>query len=155
MTRLSITLSDAPYEPGALLSGFGADESCGAVASFTGQVRAGDDLVALELEHYPGVTEKALRRIAEAAVQRWSLSRALIHHRVGRMAIGEPIVTVAAAAPHRRAALDATAYMIDVLKTQAPFWKKEHGADGSRWIETTGADSAAAEAWLTEKGEDG
>lgn len=149
MNPVAVTLSADPFDPNAILSGFGADASCGAVASFIGQVRAGDGMAALELEHYPGVTEKALRRIAETAAERWSLSQALIHHRVGRMELGEPIVLVAAAAPHRRAALDATAYMIDVLKTQAPFWKREHCPDGSRWIETTGADDYAAAAWLT------
>ena len=129
----------------------GDDEACGAVASFLGQVRGGKDLIALELEHYPGVTEKALHRIADHASQRWDLKQALIIHRIGKMEIGEPIVFVAASAPHRRAALEATSFMIDVLKTQAPFWKKEHTTSGSHWVETRDEDDAAAAAWLGEK----
>ncbi len=120
----------------------------GAVASFIGQVRAGEELIALELEHYPAVTETALDEIAQVAVERWSLTQAVICHRVGRMQIGEPIVFVAATAPHRRAALAAVEFMIDVLKTQAPFWKKEHTRTGAHWVEPRADDHAAAEGWL-------
>ena len=137
------------FDPGALINSLtGEDSSCGAVASFVGQVRGGGDLVALELEHYPGVTEQALGRIAAEAVQRWSLGEALILHRVGRMEIGEAIVFVGASAPHRRAALEATGFMIDILKTQAPFWKREHTTTGSHWVEPRPGDDDAAAAWL-------
>lgn len=129
----------------------GRNSEAGAISSFIGQVRGGDGLVALELEHYPGVTEAALEDIAQAAVQRWSLTEARIIHRVGRMEIGEPIVLVAATAPHRRAVLAAVEFMIDVLKTQAPFWKKEYTRTGSRWIEPRDEDHAAAEGWLRSK----
>tara|TARA_R110000744_G_scaffold125730_1_gene231416 strand:- start:8037 stop:8507 length:471 start_codon:yes stop_codon:yes gene_type:complete len=138
------------FDAGDLLNALtGQDSSCGAVASFTGQVRGGDDLVALELEHYPGVTEQALGRIADEAERRWSLGEAVIIHRVGRMAVGEPIVFVGASAPHRRAALEATGFMIDILKTQAPFWKREHTISGSHWVEPRPGDDEAASAWLT------
>ncbi len=140
-----------PFDAGAELASLvGADPGCGAVASFVGQVRAGAGLEALELEHYPGRTERALARIAETAMGRWKLSRARIVHRVGRMSVGEPIVFVAAAAPHRRAALEAASYLIDVLKTQAPFWKKEICQGFARWVEPTPEDAAAAERWLAE-----
>ena len=142
-----------PFDPAAELAALtsasaDADAGCGAVASFVGQVRAGGGVEALELEHYPGRTEAALARIAEAAAARWPLERVRVVHRVGRMGAGEAIVFVGAAAPHRRAALESTAYLIDVLKTQAPFWKKEIGADFERWVEPTADDAAAADAWL-------
>ena len=146
---VTVRVQTQSFDPGALTHQLtGQDSSCGAIASFIGQVRGGDDLVALELEHYPGVTETALGRIADAAVERWSLGEAMIVHRVGRMEIGEPIVFVAAAAPHRRAALEATGFMIDILKTQAPFWKREYTTTGSRWVEPRAGDDEAAAAWL-------
>ena len=150
MAAISISVSADPIDPAALTgAACGADESAGAIASFIGQVRGGDDLEALELEHFPGLTEAALTRIAEAAAARWSLTRAVIIHRVGRMQTGAPIVFVLAAAPHRDAAFDAARYMIDVLKTQAPFWKKEYRAAGARWVEPGPDDHAAASAWLS------
>jgi molybdopterin synthase catalytic subunit len=140
------------FDSGDLLNALaGVEAECGAVASFLGQVRGAADLVALELEHYPGVTEQALTRIAQHAIDRWSLGQAMIIHRVGRMDIGAPIVFVGASAPHRRAALDGVGYMIDVLKTQAPFWKKEHLTHTSRWVETRADDDAAAAKWLKDK----
>ncbi len=147
---VTVKVQTESFDPGALLNALtGQDSSCGAVASFIGQVRGGDDLVALELEHYPGVTEQALGRIAGEAVRRWSLGEAIIIHRVGRMAIGEPIVFVGASAPHRKAALEATGFMIDILKTQAPFWKREYTTSGSHWVEPRPGDDEAAAAWLT------
>lgn len=146
---VAVTVQTQSFDPGALTNQLtGQDSSCGAVASFIGQVRGGDDLVALELEHYPGVTQQALGRIADEAVRRWSLGEAVIVHRVGKMLIGEPIVFVGAAAPHRRAALEATGFMIDILKTQAPFWKREYTTSGSHWVEPRPGDDEAAAAWL-------
>ena len=119
----------------------------GAVATFTGLVRADDGVGTLELEHYPGATEAALARVAEGAVARWSLGAATIVHRVGPMTPGERIVFVAASAPHRAAALEACAYLIDRLKTDAPFWKRESRNGAARWVEARDADTAAAERW--------
>lgn len=151
MDPILIRIHDTPLSPAQELAAvIGRDGGCGAIASFVGQVRQEDGLVALELEHYPGGTEAALREIAENARVHWSLKRVAIHHRVGRMEAGEPIVFIAAAAAHRRAAFEAVGYMIDVLKTQAPFWKRLHTADGSHWIETRPDDEAATSAWLTE-----
>ena len=119
----------------------------GAVATFTGLVRTDDGVDTLELEHYPGATEAALRVVAAGAIARWSLSAATIVHRVGPMVPGERIVFVAAAAPHRSAALEACAYLIDRLKTDAPFWKREtRGADAA-WVEAKPADDVAAARW--------
>jgi molybdopterin synthase catalytic subunit len=120
----------------------------GAVATFTGIVRGDDGVDTLELEHYPGATEAALRTVAEGAVTRWSLSGATIVHRVGPMRPGERIVFVAAAAPHRGAALDACAYLIDRLKTDAPFWKRESRGGDATWVEARDGDHDAAARWV-------
>jgi molybdopterin synthase catalytic subunit len=122
----------------------------GAVATFTGLVRADDGVGVLELEHYPGATEAALQRVAQEAVDRWSLGSATIVHRVGPMTPGERIVFVAASAAHRAAALEACAYLIDRLKTDAPFWKRETRGGEAAWVEARDTDAAAAERW--EKG---
>ena len=119
----------------------------GAVASFVGLVRSDDGVETLTLEHYPGMTEAALRRLAEEAVGRWSLLGTTIIHRVGPMQRGERIVLVATCAPHRRDALDACAYLIDRLKTDAPFWKRETRGGESAWVEARESDDAAAERW--------
>ncbi|HEU0044446.1 molybdenum cofactor biosynthesis protein MoaE [Sphingomonas sp.] len=119
----------------------------GAVATFTGLVRADDAVELLELEHYPGSTEAALRALAEQATQRWELLAATVVHRVGPMRPGERIVFVATAAPHRAAALEACAFLIDRLKTQAPFWKRETRGGVARWVEARESDDAAAERW--------
>ncbi|MBO6798532.1 MAG: molybdenum cofactor biosynthesis protein MoaE [Maricaulis sp.] len=151
---IRVQVQSERFDAGQLLNAMSGTESdCGAVASFSGQVRGGKGLIALELEHYPGVTEKALLRIAQHAAERWDLRQATIIHRVGRMEIGEEIVFVGATAPHRRAALDAVSFMIDVLKTQAPFWKKEYDANGEHWVEARGEDDQAAARWLHEKEE--
>ena len=119
----------------------------GAVATFTGLVRADDGVGVLELEHYPGATEAALERLAGEAAERWSLTAATIVHRVGPMRPGERIVFVATAAPHRGAALDACAFLIDRLKTDAPFWKRETRGQEARWVQARGGDEAAAARW--------
>ena len=105
-------------------------------------------ILALELDHYPGMTEARIAAIAQEAVARFRLLGATVVHRVGRLTPGEPIVLVLTAASHRQAALDGTAYLIDWLKTDAPFWKKEHLPDGSaRWVEARAADDDAASRW--------
>ena len=119
----------------------------GAVATFTGIARADGDVELLELEHYPGATEAALQDLAALAAERWSLLAVSIVHRVGPMRPGERIVFVAAAAPHRGAALDACAFLIDRLKTQAPFWKRETRAGVTRWVEAKATDDEAAARW--------
>lgn len=122
-------------------------EQGGAVATFTGLVRADDGVATLELEHYPGATEAALTRLAEEAVRRWSLNAATIVHRVGPMQPGERIVFTGAASAHRAAALDACAFLIDRLKTDAPFWKREVVAGEGRWVEARDSDDHAADRW--------
>lgn len=120
----------------------------GGIASFTGLVRADDGVTTLELEHYPGATEAALTRLVEEAVARWGLLAATIVHRVGAMGPGERVVFVGTAAAHRAPALEACAYLIDRLKTDAPFWKRETIAGASpRWVEARDSDASAAARW--------
>lgn len=119
----------------------------GAVASFTGLVRDDGGLTYLELQHYPAMTGTALERIAETAAERWPLLGITIVHRVGKMAVGDRIVFVGTASPHRTAALDACHYLIDWLKTDAPFWKKEHRESGESWVEARTSDDAARDRW--------
>ena len=118
-------------------------ERDGAVATFVGRVRADDGVTGLELEHYPGATERALRSLADAAAQRWALGAVSLVHRVGLMVPGDRIVFVGTCAPHRAAALEACASLIDRLKTDAPFWKRETTAHGARWVEHRHGDAAA------------
>jgi molybdopterin synthase catalytic subunit len=122
-------------------------DGVGAVASFTGIVRGDDGVTAIELEHYPAMTEASLRALAEAAVARWSLTSCVVVHRVGRMAVGEAIVLVITASPHRAEALEACAFLIDRLKTEAPFWKKEYRGVSANWVETKASDDARADRW--------
>ncbi|RDV07615.1 molybdenum cofactor biosynthesis protein MoaE [Sphingorhabdus pulchriflava] len=119
----------------------------GALATFTGIVRGDDGVTAIELEHYPGMTEASLVSICEAAKTRWALAGCTIIHRIGRMETGEPIVLVITASPHRTAALEACAFLIDRLKTDAPFWKKEYRGDAVNWVEAKASDAARADSW--------
>ena len=123
----------------------------GGIGCFVGVVRgaaASDTLAALTLEHYPAMTEKALARIVFTAEARWSLLGCTVIHRVGRLLPGDPIVLVLAAAAHREPALAATSFLIDWLKTRAPFWKSEQSATGqSHWVEARAEDAAAAAKW--------
>ncbi|MDR7230818.1 molybdopterin synthase catalytic subunit [Caulobacter sp. BE264] len=144
-----VTLTDQPFEPGALVTAFCADrQETGAVATFIGLARAEKGAAsALELEAYPGFTDAAIAEIVQGAVTRFALQDVHIVHRVGRIAPGEAIVFVATAAAHRREAFEACDYLMDYLKSRAPFWKKEHGPGGPRWIEPTARDRTDAERW--------
>ncbi|CAN7185011.1 molybdenum cofactor biosynthesis protein MoaE [Phenylobacterium sp. LjRoot219] len=144
-----IRLLDQAFDPGAELSGFCQGRAeVGAVASFTGLARAeAGATTTLELEAYPGFTEAAIGEIAEQARARFGLADLLILHRVGKIAPGEPIVFVATAASHRREAFEACDYLMDYLKSRAPFWKKEHGPAGERWIEPRAEDHADIARW--------
>ena len=144
-----IRLTDQPFDPGALLSDFARGRSeVGAVATFTGLARAeAGATVALELEAYPGFTEAQIGAMAEQARTRFALDDFAILHRVGRIAPGEPVVFVATAARHRREAFEACDFLMDYLKSKAPFWKKEHGPDGARWVEPRAQDHADIARW--------
>jgi molybdopterin synthase catalytic subunit len=134
-----ISVQTADFDPGAELERLRTALAgrAGAMVSFTGLVRdlnAGETVGQLTLEHYPGMTEKALAAIEAEAVERWELVDSLIIHRVGPLSPSDRIVFVAAAATHRKAAFRACEFMIDTLKTEAPFWKKEATASGTRWL---------------------
>lgn len=134
------------FDPGAELTVLEAT-GAGAVASFTGLVRTDDGVTALTLDHYPGMTQRALEALAAEAHARWPLTALTLIHRVGRLESGARIVFVGTASAHRAAALEACAFLIDRLKTDAPFWKREHLAGEDRWVEAKGRDDAAAEKW--------
>jgi molybdopterin synthase catalytic subunit len=120
----------------------------GALVSCTGLVRdRGGGLATMELEHYPGMTEKALEAIEAEARERWPLDACLIVHRYGALAPGDRIMMVATASAHRRAAFEAAEFLMDYLKSRAPFWKKETTAEGTRWVETQADDEAALDRW--------
>lgn len=148
---MTVRLQTAPFDPGALLTAFTAGRSeTGAVTSFTGLARAeAGATTTLELEAYPGFTDAEIRRIGAAAAERWGLQDWLVVHRTGPIGPGEPIVFVATASAHRREAFQACDHLMDYLKSRAPFWKKEHGPDGARWIEPTDRDRTDAERWET------
>lgn len=125
-----------------------AMDGVGGIATFIGVVRGDGGLVSLTLDHYPAMTAVALRALADEATRRWSLSAATIVHRTGVMTPGEQIVFVGTAAPHRGDALAACAFLIDKLKTQAPFWKREAFADGRAiWVEVRDVDTEVATRW--------
>lgn len=135
------------FDPGVELARL-EDSGAGAIASFTGLVRGEGGLTALTLEHYPQMSEAALVRLAEDARARWALSGLVLIHRIGRLEAGARIVFVAAASAHRAAALEASAFLIDRLKTDVPFWKKESFADGREvWVEARSTDEQAAARW--------
>jgi len=146
----AIRVQTGPFDIGVELARLTAGRNdVGGVGCFVGIVRdTAAGIVALTLEQYPGMTERALTAIAADAVDRFALLGCTVIHRHGRLVLGEPIVLVLAASAHRQPALDATAFLIDWLKTQAPFWKQEHGVDGSaRWVEARVEDDAAAARW--------
>lgn len=148
---MTVRLQTGPFEPGALLTAFTAGRAeTGAVASFTGIARAeAGATTTLELEAYAGFTDAEIARVGAAAAERWGLQDWLVVHRVGQIAPGEPVVFVATASRHRREAFEACDHLMDYLKSRAPFWKKEHGPDGDRWIEPTDRDRTDAQRWET------
>ena len=142
-----VIISSEPISAEVALAGL-ADLGGGAVSSFIGISRDDGGVTAIELEHYPAMTELSLTRIVDQAFARWALLGAAIVHRVGRVAVGEPVVVVGAASRHRADALGATAFLIDRLKTDAPFWKKEHYSDGtSVWVDAKATDNVRSARW--------
>jgi molybdopterin synthase catalytic subunit len=146
-----IRVQAADFDPGAELAGLTRGRrDIGGLACFIGLVRdmAGDGAIsAMTLEHYPGMTEKRLAEIEAEAQARWPLAASLIIHRFGRLLPGDRIVLVATASSHRQAALESCQFLIDWLKTQAPFWKLEEGPDGAHWVAARATDDHAAERW--------
>jgi molybdopterin synthase catalytic subunit len=143
---IDVRVQTEPFDIGAEMARMDI-AGVGALASFTGIVRSDDGVTAIELEHYPAMTKASLGALAKDATARWSLTGCTLIHRVGRMAVGEGIVLVITAAPHRAEALEACAFLIDRLKTEAPFWKKEFRGDGARWVEAKASDDARTMKW--------
>lgn len=146
---MRIAVQSAPFDLGAESVAFAAGAAgAGAVVTFTGLVRDnGGRLAAMEIEHYSGMTERAIVAITEQAVARWALADALVIHRHGRLAVGDPIMMVATAAAHRGDAFAAAEFLMDYLKSRAPFWKKEIGVDGAEWVAARDEDEAALRRW--------
>jgi molybdopterin synthase catalytic subunit len=145
---MRVVVSTQAFAPDQELASFARGGEAGAVASFVGYCRAeGGAVERLELEHYRGFTEAAITRLAEDSLRRHGLIDLLVIHRVGAIPAGEAIVIVAASSAHRLSALTAVSEIMDYLKTEAPIWKKEVGADRARWVEPGAADRQAAARW--------
>jgi molybdopterin synthase catalytic subunit len=147
---MRIVVQEQPFDLGAEANAFAARRTdMGAIVTFTGVVRddPANPLRQMMIEHYPGMTERALEKIATEAQTRWSLGDVLVIHRYGPMRPGEQIMMVATAAPHRKDAFEAAEYLMDYLKSRAPFWKKEQGAEGEGWVAAKDADEDALTRW--------
>ena len=146
---MSIRVQSEPFDMGQEVTVFTASvPGAGAVVTFSGLVRDEDGtLSGMEIEHYPGMTEKALAKIRDEAMTRWSLTDALIIHRHGPLKPGEQIMMVATAARHRADAFAAAEFLMDYLKSRAPFWKKETGQAGTSWVAAKDEDEAALDRW--------
>ena len=146
---MPVRVQEEAFDAGAELNSFAAGRAdIGAVVSFTGVVRDTDGtLQAMQIEHYPGMTEKAITGIVVDATRRWALADALVIHRYGRLEPGAPIMMVATAAAHRAAAFAAADFLMDYLKSRAPFWKKEITDQGADWVAAKDADEDALNRW--------
>lgn len=143
------------FDVGAELGHFGGNAKVGGICTFLGLVRdymgadaaSGTEVRGMTLEHYPGMTERQLEAIEAEARQRWPLEEVLVIHRYGRLAPGDRIVLVATASAHREAAFQSCHFLMDWLKTKAPFWKIEHSVEGDQWVDAKGSDDALAQRW--------
>jgi molybdopterin synthase catalytic subunit len=140
---MRISVQQGDFDLGAEVKAISGDPKIGAVASFVGLVRD----VAMTLEHYPGMTERAIAKIVDEAKGRWQVMDCTVIHRYGSLKPNDQIVLVAVASAHRGDAFAACEFVMDYLKTQAPFWKKEQTAEGARWVEAKASDDKAAERW--------
>jgi molybdopterin synthase catalytic subunit len=155
---MAVRIQHEPFDPGVEIerlrrgsSGTGA--GVGAIACFIGVVRdlnEGDAVASMTLEHYPGMTEKSLAAIADQAKERWNLLDVLVVHRIGTLRPSDPIVLVIVSSAHRGNAFAACEFIMDYLKTEAPFWKKEATGSGERWVDARESDDAARERWVTD-----
>lgn len=147
---MKILVQDAPFDSGAELNAFtDAQSNMGAIVSFTGVVRDldGGGLQQMDIEHYPGMTERALEKIANEAQARWELGDVLVIHRYGPLKPEEQIMMVATASKHRKDAFEAADFLMDYLKSRAPFWKKEKSAGAQDWVASKQADEDALKRW--------
>ena len=149
MTAVSVRVQATPYDVAAEIANLRQLPGVGAIVTFSGICRdEGGRLAALELEHYPGMAEAEIERIAAEAAARWPLAGITVIHRTGRIAVGDDIVLVVTGSSHREAAFAAANFLMDYLKTRAPFWKKEHAATGSGdWVASREEDGKASDRW--------
>ena len=147
MSAVHIRVSDADFDLATEYASLRHSGQTGAIVAFVGLVRDWPGGTGLSLEHYPGMTERALLLIAEQAQARWPLTGMTLIHRVGTLAPGDQIVLVLTASAHRKAAYEANEFIMDYLKTEAPFWKQESGAEGTHWVDAREADTAARQRW--------
>ncbi len=152
MASVSLDLQEGVFDPGLLQEQlFGSTKACGGLASFTGYVRGLDSsklaITSLYIEHYPGMTEKAIREVLESVCQRWDVEAISVVHRIGLLFPRQPIVWIGACAPHRSDAFSACEFTMDFLKTRAPFWKKEVTTEGSAWIDSHDSDIKRIDRW--------
>jgi molybdopterin synthase catalytic subunit len=144
----TIRIQDEDFDAGAEIAALSTGHNdIGAVASFVGVVRGDDGLTALTLEHYPAMTEAEIAKLADEARTRWPLGGITVIHRIGRLAAGERVVLVAVASSHRKAAFEACEFLMDYLKTRAPFWKQEERGTATSWVEARASDDAEAARW--------
>ena len=143
---MQVIVQEAPFDPGLILSGLSIG-GAGAVVTFTGLVRGDGGMTGMEIEHYAGMTERAIGAMMKEATTRWTLTDSLVIHRFGRLLVGEPIMMVVTASVHRVAAFEAAEFLMDYLKSRAPFWKKELGPDGATWVAAKDVDEAALKRW--------
>lgn len=150
---MTVRVQREVFDVGRLIDSLQAnDPGVGAVVNFVGYVRdinQGEAVTGLFLEHYLGMTERSLQNIIDNAKARWPLRAVEIVHRIGPLSISEPIVFVGVSSPHRQAAFEACAFIMDYLKTDAPFWKKEQTPDGARWVDARDSDDSAKAKWTT------
>lgn len=147
---MAVRIQAEPFDTGAEIARLTAGGGAGAVVTFTGLCRADGEtgtITAMTLEHFPGMAEEELSRIEAEARARWPLLDCLIVHRFGRLVPGDPIVLVVTLSTHREAAFDAANFLMDYLKTSAPFWKKEESAGGEQWVAAKNSDDAARGRW--------
>ena len=150
MNSDTIKIQTEDFDLATEYAALGKSHSTGAVVTFIGKVRdfnQGDNVSGLTLEHYPGMTEKSLAKILVEAETRWSIQGVKVIHRIGELALGDQIVFVGVASMHRGDAFQACEFIMDYLKTQAPFWKKEATEDGSHWVDARETDTTAADRW--------
>ena len=144
---MKVIIQEQDFNAGLEINKLQQNNSSGAIVSFVGSVRGNDDFQALEIEHYPKMTKNAILQIVNQASKRWQIIDSIVIHRIGKLAINQQIVLVAVSSKHRGIAFSACEYIIDYLKTQAPFWKKEYSKQGSHWVASRDSDLQAKSKW--------
>ena len=144
---MKVIIQEQDFNAGLEINKLQQNNSSGAIVSFVGSVRGNDDFLALEIEHYPKMTKNAILQIVDQASKRWQIIDSLVIHRIGKLAVNQQIVLVAVSSKHRGIAFSACEYIIDYLKTQAPFWKKEYSKQGSHWVASRDSDLQAKSKW--------